>query len=245
MKRMPARVLFFIFLITSSSMAYGQVIISLLFGDKLNSGKVEFGLDGGINFPTQSGVTGARMYANFNLGFYFDIRLKNSWMIHTGVLVKSNMGADHLPVYSVNDPELDSSFTGGTITRKLNYFNVPITAKYAFPNHIFLEAGTMLGLLYKAFDQFNNNVNGSDLTYKVNIREQFYALDAGLLVGAGWRMMKGNGINFAVRYYFGLVNIMKTNVGSSVRNQNLYINVGIPVGAGKAKEKAKAAQQTK
>jgi Outer membrane protein beta-barrel domain len=240
---MAARILLFILILTSRSMVYGQVIISLLFGDKLNSGKVEFGLDGGINFPTQTSVAGAKMFANFNLGFYFDIRLKNSWMIHTGVLVKSNMGADHLPVYSVSDPPLDSSFQGGTITRKLNYFNVPIAAKYAFPNHIFLEAGFMLGLLYKAYDHFHNSVNGSDLTYDINIRDQFYALDAGILTGAGWRMMKGNGINFAVRYYFGLVNVMKTNVGGAVRNQCLYINIGIPVGAGKARERAKAEQQ--
>lgn len=28
----------------------GQVLISLLLGDELNSGKIEFGLDGGVNF---------------------------------------------------------------------------------------------------------------------------------------------------------------------------------------------------
>jgi hypothetical protein len=148
-------------------------------------------------------------------------------------------------VYPVSNPALDSSFAGGTVTRKLNYFNVPITAKYVFPNHIFLEAGPMLGLLYKAYDHMHQSVNGSDLTYDIDIRDQFYALDAGILAGAGWRMMKGNGINFVLRYYYGLVNVMKNNVGGSVRNQSLYINVGIPVGAGKAKEKAKAEEKSK
>jgi hypothetical protein len=33
----------------SVSLANGQVLISLLLGDKLNSGKIEFGLDGEIN----------------------------------------------------------------------------------------------------------------------------------------------------------------------------------------------------
>src|SRR6185295_9247158 len=70
-----------------------QVIISLLLGDKLNTGAVEFGLDGGINYVSQSGVKGGSL-PEFNLGFYFDIKLnKPSWMIHTGVIVKSNMGA--------------------------------------------------------------------------------------------------------------------------------------------------------
>jgi hypothetical protein len=39
--------------------AEAQVIISLLFDDKLNSGKVEFGLDGGLNLASIDGIDGA------------------------------------------------------------------------------------------------------------------------------------------------------------------------------------------
>ncbi|MBL7865332.1 MAG: PorT family protein, partial [Cyclobacteriaceae bacterium] len=35
----------------------GQVIISLLLGDKLNSGKIEFGLDGGVNYSSMKGLS--------------------------------------------------------------------------------------------------------------------------------------------------------------------------------------------
>jgi hypothetical protein len=35
-----------------------QVIISLLLGDKLNTGKIEFGLDGGVNYPSIRGLVG-------------------------------------------------------------------------------------------------------------------------------------------------------------------------------------------
>lgn len=34
----------------------GQVLISLLLGDKLNSGKLEFGLDGGVNWSNISNL---------------------------------------------------------------------------------------------------------------------------------------------------------------------------------------------
>jgi hypothetical protein len=81
----------FIFLTQS---AHGQVIISLLFGDKLNSGKVEFGLDGGVNFSSLTANSGSNPLTAFNLGFYFDIKTSERWMIHTGVIVKSTMGAD-------------------------------------------------------------------------------------------------------------------------------------------------------
>ena len=217
---------------------YSQVIISLLFGDKLNSGKIEFGLDGGLNFPTQTGTTGSKTFTNFNLGFYFDIKLADPWMIHTGVLVKSNMGASDLPVYPLNDANLDSSFTDGSVTRKLNYFNVPVCLKYTFKNNFYLEAGPMFGLLYKAYDDITNSVNGSDLLYKVNIRKDFFPLDVGVLGGVGYRFMKGHGLNIAIRYYLGFIDVLNDGQGYTVKNRNLYFAVGIPVGAGKAKQRA-------
>src|SRR6478609_5579977 len=124
--------------LVSIAQAKGQVLISLLLGDKLNSGKIEFGLDGGINYPTIRGLEGGAMRGNFNIGFYFDFKLKNpQWMVHTGVLVKSSMGTDHLPVYSLNNPDLDNAFSGGEVQRKINYFNVPIAMKYFLKNNIY------------------------------------------------------------------------------------------------------------
>ena len=52
-----------------------QVLLSLVFGDKLNSDGLEFGLEGGVNWSDVSEL-GTKSLANFNLGFYFDIRLK-------------------------------------------------------------------------------------------------------------------------------------------------------------------------
>ena len=108
------------------STARTQVLISILLGDKLNSGKIEFGLEGGGNWSTIKNLDGAKNLSGFNLGFYFDFKLKDSsWMINTGVIVKSSMGADGLPVYQLGDPNLDNAFTGGEIARKINYLMYP------------------------------------------------------------------------------------------------------------------------
>ena len=64
-----------IILILASYPLRGQVIISLLLGDKLNSGKVEFGLDGGVNYPSIRGLDGGKAKSTFNIGFYFDIKM--------------------------------------------------------------------------------------------------------------------------------------------------------------------------
>lgn len=69
------------------------MVISLLFGDALNTPEIEFGLVGGINRSTFLDMETAKGVNNLNLGFYFHINLKKSSFISTGVLVKSNTGA--------------------------------------------------------------------------------------------------------------------------------------------------------
>jgi len=227
------------------SIARTQVLISILLGDKLNSGKIEFGLDGGANWSTIKNIDGAKSLTGFNLGFYFDFKLKNpSWMLNTGVIVKSNMGADELPVYSLGNPDLDNAFSGGKISRKINYFNVPIMMKYTFSNHIYLKAGTQLGLRYKAFDEFKNSINDEeDLKYKVDIKDKFHAIDAGLAFGAGYRLMKGNGMNIGLQYYWGLIDIRVDDSSPDQFNRTLYLTVGIPIGKNPKKKKADQTEQ--
>jgi len=234
-----------IVLVSTTTAARGQVIISLLLGDKLNSGKVEFGLDGGINYCWQTGVAYGKALPTFNLGFYFDIKTRHPmWLIHTGVIVKSTLGASGLPVYSLNDPDLDNSFAGGSVERTFNYFNVPFFAKRKFKNNFYLEGGIMLGLFYGGKDTFQSTVNGGDLTYEVDINHLYRTLDAGLGFGIGYRLMGGNGMNLGIRGYQGFVNVLEFNPGESVTNQSVYFTVGIPIGAGKARERDAAKQGT-
>ncbi len=218
----------------------GQVLISLLLGDKLNTGKIEFGLDGGVNFMNLPGVDGASSTPGFNIGFYFDIKTKSKYLFHTGVIVKSPMGADGIAPYDLNDPNLNAAFDGGEVKRKLRYFNVPVMLKRPFSNHFFAEGGIMLGLMSKPYDEFNQSVNkNEDLTYKLYNRDSYHPLDAGLIAGIGYRLMGGNGMNLGMRYYYGLVDITIDDTGDNVYNRSLYLTVGIPIGAGKAKEKEK------
>ena len=159
-------------------------------------------------------------------------------MLNTGVIVKSTMGADELPVYLLGNPDLDNSFNGGKISRKINYFNVPIMMKYTFKNHMYLKGGTQLGLRYKAFDEFKNSINDEDdLKYKLDIKDQFHPLDAGLAFGAGYRLMKGNGMNIGVQYYLGLIDIRVDDSSPNQFNRVFYLTAGIPIGKNPKKKK--------
>lgn len=217
---------------------HSQVLISLIFGDKLNSPFLEFGLEGGANFSTITDLNSSGTEPGFNLGFYFDIRSRKNpaWMINTGVIVKSPMGAHGIPVYSLNDENLDNTFAGGSVNREIRYFNVPILIKYQFKNRIYLKTGPQLGLLAKAFDEFTKEVNKDDVVYKKNIRDQIRVIDAGVALGAGYHMNVGNGLNVTVQYYYGLVPVMKGD-GPNVYNRSLYVTAGIPIGKGKAAQR--------
>jgi len=215
-----------------------QVLISLIFGDKLNSPFLEFGLEGGVNFSTITDLESSGTNAGFNLGFYFDVRSRKNpaWMINTGVIVKSPMGARHIPVYALNDVNLDNTFADGNVNREIRYFNVPILIKYQFKNRIYLKTGPQFGLLASAFDEFKTEVDKDDVVYKKNIRDQIRVIDAGIALGTGYHMNVGNGLNITVQYYYGLVPVMKGD-GPNVYNRSLYLTAGIPIGKGKAAQR--------
>jgi hypothetical protein len=229
--------LLFVFLI-GSKVAEAQVLISLILGDKLNSDKLEFGLDGGINWSNISNLEGSNGIRGFHLGFYFNFKLQDNLYLHTGVIVKSPMGARGLSPYPLNDDDLDSVLSTGSVSRKLRYFNVPILLKYKFYDEFFIEAGPQLGLLSKAFDEFTVEVfEKDDLVFKNDIRDQYKRFDAGITGGLGYHLMKGTGMNFGVRYYFGMMDILKDNAGAKQKNSSFYLYAGIPIGAGKESSK--------
>lgn len=220
-------------------LAFGQVIISLLFGDKLNNGKIEFGLDGGLSLSHIDGIPGAQYRSGLNLGFYFDIKTQNpNWMVSTGVIVKGPMGSKGLPTYSLNDPKLDSLFVNGSVATQLGYFYVPITMKYTFRNRIFLRGGIQLGLINGAKDIFTSKVKDEDdLTFTLNRKSDFLALDAGMVAGIGYRLIKGYGMNLGITYYYGFIDVEADDTRPNQFNRAIYFNLGIPIGKGKAEKK--------
>ena len=228
-------------LVISTSFVNAQVLISLLLGDKLNSPDVEFGLDGGVNFANISNLESGKSIPLFNIGFYFDIRLKGPWLLHTGVLVKSNQGARKIDPYSLGNDSLDVLFADGYVSRKVGVFSVPILIKYRFAEIFHVEAGPMLELRSKSYDIFTNDIKQKkDLTYKLNVSDNYRRIDAGIMVGAGFKLSKQlKSLQTGVRYYYGLVDMLKDNPGKAQNFSSLYLYLDIPIGAGKAAEKGK------
>jgi len=218
-----------------------QVLIALLLGDKLNSGKIEFGLDGGINFAAISGMDSFSYNRNWNLGFYFDIQMKEQWYLNTGVLVKSVLGLDNL---SENDLEFLNATTydvDGEYQQKINYFLVPALAKYKFKNHMYAEIGPQFGLAYNAFIEFNSQIDDNEAVIKDGNLDDINRFDVGLAGGVGYRLLKGLGWTLGVRYYYGFVDVYKER--SNTKNNSLFLKMNVPIGL--SQEKKDEAKQMK
>lgn len=233
---MKKSILAFLFIISQSLSSQAQVLIVAIFGDDLNSGKIEFGLDGGYNRSWYLNKEGAEGLNNFNLGFFFHIKMtdNNTGFISTGVHVKSNVGASGMPTYSIGDPEFDAVYAEGELTTKVNVFYVPIMWQQRL-GKVFVEGGIQPGLRSKAYDYFDVEDYDGELEYKKDVRDDYTRLDFGMVGGLGYRFKEGPvSSSVGLNYYCGVVDVYKPET-HNLKNSSLYIYARIPIGAGGSK----------
>lgn len=228
---MKKYLLLFIFLAFAFT-SHSQILITLLLGDKLNSEGLSFGLTGGFNFTNISGMETTNWLENLNLGFYFDIQLKNNLWINTGVQVKSNFGVDKLTTKDLEFLGTQTYEANGDCRQVVNAFVVPVQAKYKFKNYFYIEAGPQFALMYDAFVRYDLNEDNRTARIKENNKDMIRKIDAGLGGGIGYQLMKGKGMAFGINYYHGFTNVYKERGGT--RNSSINLKVNIPIGAQKA-----------
>lgn len=240
---MIKKILFILTLSFVGIQAHSQILISIIFGDKLNSPNLEFGLEGGYNWSKISNFQTSKPLGAYNLGFYFDFKIKEKFYIYTGVLVKSNLGVNNLRnddlyriggyiYYDISGKQLD-----GTYSQKLSYFWVPVLAKYRHKSNFFIEAGPQFGLMYKANIHFTASDGDITADFAENNKDDIQRLDVGGVIGIGHKFKKGPGWSVSVKYYQGFVDVYK-NVANT-KNSGLFVSGYIPIGAGKKKNKDK------
>jgi len=238
MKKILKSILLIVLPLLFSTTSQSQVLISLIFGNALNTPKIEFGLVGGLNRSYLLNYNGSTGLNNFNLGFYFHILLKNQSYISTGVLVKSNVGATGMPTYPVGDPDFDDVFKDGVLTTKISYFYVPIMFHQRLnDNRWYVEAGIQAGLRNKAKDIFDIETNGGDVSYTRSVKSDYHNLDFGLIGGAGYKFKKQiKSMSAGILYYYGLVDVNRAD-DINIKNSSIYFYLKIPIGAGNKQAK--------
>lgn len=208
-----------------------QVLIALLFGDKLNNGSLEFGLTVGPSLTNISGV-GGNQKAGLNLGLYFNIKLNDRWFIHPEGVAKGGFGARNITPYSTGNDSLDQFFTGGKVKRKIGSLSLPVLMHYKISGKWFAELGPQVNLLIQPQDIFTNDIDGNELSYTTKIKGTITRFDIGGAAGLLYKLREEHGMGIGIRYYTGFTDIQK-DIGGSQRNSMWQINVTIPIGTGK------------
>lgn len=248
-KKIYKIVLIALIIFSSAQLVQGQVLLSLLFGDKLNSGKVEFGLNAGFNRSNIRGISGTKGKNYGVLGFYFNVRLKEKspWYVATGVYVKSNIGGTNIPLDDPgNRPINDSVYNGfvaakGSVEKKFNTFYVPLNIRYMTKYRIFVEAGAQVGLVFKTHDIYLAEVSGHELYYdaveKIRGNGLYKWFDGGVNAGIGYKTKGELGWTVGVWYYLGLTNFYKNDTDiPTAYNSSMYVMAAIPIGKKKAEK---------
>ena len=225
--------------------AKGQVLITLLFGDKLNTPNIEFGLHAGINFANLSGIEESKYKSDLNLGFFFDFRINDKLWFHPEVLIKSGSGARSLDPYETGDENLDVLLADAKLERNLGYVQVPILMKYKFYRGWGVEGGIQPALmLYGATDEFTDKVfEKEDLYFEKKKTDEYSKLDFGLTGGISWRPNQTVGVTIVARYTHGFVNILKDDSAEPQKNRAFLVGALIPIGVKKAEARRAAKEE--
>jgi hypothetical protein len=224
-----------VFLYLGTHSMQSQVLLSLIFGDKLNSEGLEFGLEGGLNYSTISDTGNGNRLRDYNLGFYFDVTLKNRLHLDTGVLVKSSMGANNLTEDNLDFLGIETEPQAGVYSQKINYFIVPILLKYNFKNRIYIEGGPEIALMRNAHVEFNFEDNTEIIKLELKNTNKINRIDTGFSLGTGYKLMKNDGMTLGLKYYFGMIDVYKEKSGT--KNNSLFLRLNVPIGANAAKKK--------
>lgn len=215
--------------------AQSQIIVALLFGDKLNTGKMEFGL---VAAPVLTNLTNTdgQTRSGFNLGLYFNIRPDKKFFVHLELTAKGSLGAKNIAPYPTGNDSLDNLFKDGSVERIIKAFNVTLMGRYTLSQHFYLDAGIQPDLMFKPKDIFKSTVNDNDLEYSVKLNDQITRLDFCVAGGLFYRFRPDRrSMGVGIRYVYGLTDINKMQAGTQA-NTAWMATITIPVGAGKSQE---------
>jgi len=215
-----------------------QIIVALLFGDKLNTGKLEFGL---VVTPNLTNITNtdSKYRSGLNLGLYFNIHPEKKFFIHLQLTAKGSLGAESIAPYPTGNDSLDILFSEGSVERVIRAFNVALLGRYAISSHLFLDAGIQPDLMFKPKDIFKSTIDDNELQYSIKLDDQITRLDFCVSGGLFYKLKPDKrSMGIGLRYVYGLTDIDKIKAGTQA-NTGFMLAITIPVGAAPKNKEAK------
>ena len=208
-------------LLLVSAPARGQVLMGYLFGDKLASETFNMGFEVGMNFSSLDGLGGAERMNRTAFRLFGDWRFSENFHLGGAVLPFAGRGAEGLTPVPTGDPALDSQVAGGSMTRSLNYVEIPLLLKWAPKREegFRVGAGPSFGIVTGANDRYETvTPSGTDFVVEQDIGGQLPGFDLGLSVDVEWRFKL---LSIAARYTEGLTDMRQEGSPDAVHTRVL------------------------
>jgi len=226
---MGIRITLIALLISVSTLCQSQIIIALIFGDKLNSDKMKFGMDLGANYSTINSFQSNYNRTSLNLGLFFEFKLSDRLLLSPNLFFINESGGSKLPTYSLNDTILDAALSESQVLRKMKYFSLPVLLKVRLFNQFYFDLGPQISLLSKANDIFYEKSDKGNISFESDIKNSINLWDFGGVVGFSYKLRKGEGLSINLRYYQGFLPIYASSAQPTQYNQIIQAGVSFSI----------------
>ena len=168
-------------------------VIALFGFVPVNAQDINFGAKAGVNFASITGdeTDDLDMRTSLHVGVVAEIVISETFSFQPELL------------YSAQGAKFKE--TGYEETYKLDYFNLPLMAKFYVAEGFSIEAGPQIGFLLSAeVDWEEDDDSGSE-----DIKDDIKGIDFGINIGVGYKTESG--LNFGARYNLGLTELPDTD----------------------------------
>ncbi len=188
-----------------------KILLSILFvsflGINTYAQGVSFGIKAGLNIANQK-------FSNNGLSVTPTAIVGIHGGAYLTIMFSEHLGLQPELLYSAQGSKY--SFSGSTVTTKINYITLPILLRYNVNDLISFHAGPQLGVVASA-----KSVSGSNST---DVKNQLKSTDLGLAFGGTIDLPIK--LNITLRYILGLSNIDNTGSSGTYKNNTIQISLG-------------------
>ena len=219
-------------LLLCSRICLSQVLIALVFGDKLNTDKIGLGIQLSAQ-GFQLTNTKDQVDLGFAFGAYLDIKLSEKLTVSNYFMFKSPKGGKNIPQeywFNQNEPLLTNDVT---LKRHLTYMEFTPMLRYHLNAVLSVSLGPQFAVNTKGTDIYQDKTDDGNITYRYRLSDDITLMDVGMAFDIQWQLMKGKGLRINARFAQSFINIYKDSEFGNAKNQAFQLGVGIPIGGRK------------
>ncbi len=222
--------------------AQGQVLIALIFGDKVSNERFQLGINvsavGSAFMGFQDSVR-----IDWSMSIYGEIALHRRFHLLPCLALKYPGGAKDMtpslpgyPFKTIGEPTFDQVVTEGEVRRELRYLSLPVIGR-VLVGPLGIGAGPQIGVLLTADDVASRKDGGTRISLKHGVVDELRRVDFGFVMSLDysfWPAKAMRSMRLRGSGYVGVVDtIKKGDSAGGIRNWNVMLGLDIPIGGPK------------